>query len=997
MSASPGGLEGLKQENSIAKGSAPVIARWSGTRRPLGGVKVRNSAVAIAVLSALSLSAQAQDSDSELLGEVVVTGSRIVRDGFTAPTPLTVVGAEQVQQQAAPNLIDYLTTLPAFAGNYTPQSSTQNVSTGTAGTSSVNLRNLGTNRTLVLIDGQRSVPSTVQGLVDINTIPQQLIERVEVVTGGASAAYGSDAVGGVVNFILDKKFTGFKAEVSGGMTDYGDNQNGKISITGGTPFASGRGHLILSGQFTSQDGVLEGDRPWNLTGWQVVNNPNYTATNGQPQRLLLNQISAGNATPGGIILFGRRGTSTANVSAGALQGTAFGENGSLYKFNYGGLTGTNFAFTQGGDWESASLHLVGQSIEPKITSKNLFARASFDITDDVSVFVQSNWYENSNQSHAYPNEFFGGLVVDVNNAFLPAAIRTQALAAGYSKLVMGTSNLDMGTVTIDTDRKLVRNVLGAEGRFNAFETNWTWNAYFQGGVSESVESAYNSLNLVKHAQAIDAVTDASGAIVCRSTLTNPGDGCVAYNPFGTGVNSDAAFNYVLGQPRRDQTFRQNVTAASVNGNPWDSWAGPISLATGVEYRSESVRGDATAEDLAGQFFAGNYKPTFGKFNVKEMFVETLIPLAADKAWAKSLDFNAAVRETDYSTSGAVTTWKAGITYKPFNDLMLRVTRSRDIRAPNMSELFNAGSRVNNQYVLNYPGQVPTTYQYEGVTTGNPNLDPEEADTTGVGFVYQPAFLPGFSASVDYWNINLKDAINTITAQQIADLCINQGRQDFCTAINGGGTPGAGVPRDTIAIQPFNLAEQIVRGVDLEMSYRTALSDLVSGVPGNLTWRAIGTHFIKNYTDNTLTIPQDTAGQNSGGGPASWRWNTSFTYALNPFSGTFSARGVSAGVYGNNLIECTSGCPTSTTDFPTINVNHLAGAIYFDMSLSYTLMVGKSEETEVQTFFNVRNLTNKDPVIVAGGPSGLPYDTVTTNPSNYDSLGRVFQLGVRLKL
>jgi outer membrane receptor protein involved in Fe transport len=972
------------------------------------GLSSVTGAITVLAVMALPLSvpvaraADSADDAGETLGEVVVTGSRlVVRDGYAAPVPLTVVGAEQVQQQATPNLIDYITTLPAFAGNYTPQNSTQNVSSGTAGTSSVNLRNLGTNRTLVLIDGQRSVPSTVQGLVDVNTIPQQLIERVEVVTGGASAAYGSDAVGGVVNFILDRKFTGFKAELSSGMTDYGDNESGKISMTGGTPFASGRGHFILSGQFATQDGVVEGDRPWNLEGWQIVTNPNYKVTNGvsngEPQRILLNQISAGNATPGGIILFGRTGTSTANIT-GPLAGTAFGVGGAPYKFHYGALNGTNFAFTQGGDWETSSLHLVGQSIEPKISSKNIFARASFDVTDDINVFLQSNWYENSNQSHAYPNEFFGGLVVNVDNAFLPTAVRTQAQALGYTRLVMGTSNADMGTVTIDTDRKLVRNVVGAEGRFNLFSTDWKWNAYFQGGVSESVESAYHSLNLVKHALAIDAVVDpSSGAIVCRSTLTAPTNGCIPYNPFGINVNSQAALNYVLGHPRREQTFRQNVTAASVSGSPFEGWAGPIFAATGVEYREESVRGEVTAEDLAGQFFAGNYKPTFGKINVKEGFVETLVPLATDQVWAKALSFNAAARFTDYSTSGSVTTWKAGFTYKPIEDVLLRVIRSRDIRAPNVSELFNAGSRVNNLVIDNSTG---LQYQYEGTTTGNPNLQPEEADTNSVGIVYQPSFLQGFSTSVDYWSIDLNDAINTISAQQIVDLCTVKGQPEFCQAINNG-LPLGQSPRDAIRIQPFNLAEQKVRGIDLEASYRTALANIVSSMPGNLVFRALGTHFLENYTNNTLTLPTDTAGQNTGGGPADWRWNASLTYDVNPISGTFNARGVSSGTYGNAFIECTSGCPVSTTDHPTISTNHLPGAVYFDVSLKYSLMVGQGEgngeETEVQAFLNVRNITNKDPVIVAGGPSGLPYDTVTTNPANYDSLGRTFLLGVRIKL
>ena len=951
----------------------------------------------MAVLAAMAMpvavqSAHAQDSDAaatettagaNVLGEVVITGSHIVRDGYQAPTPLTIVGAEQVQQQAAPNLIDYLTTLPAFAGNYTPQSSTQNVSTGTAGTSSVNLRNLGTNRTLVLIDGQRSVGSTVTGLVDVNGIPQQLIERVEVVTGGASAAYGSDAVSGVVNFILNKKFTGFKSELSGGTTTYGDNPSFKAALTGGNDFASGRGHFILSGQMAQQSGILEGDRDWNQAGWQIVNNPNYTATNGQPQRLLLNQIAAANATPGGIIV------------SGPLKGTAFGEGGQPYMFNYGALNSS--AFTQGGDWQISSLHLVGQSIEPKLSMKNAFARVSFDVTDDVAVYLQSSWYSNEDHSHAYPNEFFGGLSVRVDNPFLPAAVAARARALGLTTLTMGTSNADMGTVTIDTERKLTRNVLGLDGKFSAFETNWAWNAYFQGGVSKGFESAHNSLNLVRHAEAIDAViSPTTGAVVCRSTLTNPNNGCVPYNPFGTNVNSAAALNYVLGNnPYREQTFRQNVTAASINGSPFSSWAGPISVATGVEHRTESVHGESTALDLAGVYFAGNYKPTNGSYKVTEEFIETVVPFASDVAWARSLDLNAAARFTDYSTSGSVRTWKAGATYRPIDDLMFRVTRSRDIRAPNLNDLYNAGSKVNNVVVDTATGN---TVAYEGTTTGNANLIPEEADTTGVGIVYQPSFVRGLSASVDYWNIDLKDAISTITAQQIVDLCF-QGNATFCQAINGGQPlkPTSGTLRNAIAIQPFNLAQQLVRGIDLETSYRAPLSVFHDSFNGDLVVRALATHFIKNYTNNTLTLPIDSAGQNTGGGPPKWRWNTSVTYSNNPFSGTFSARGVSAGTYGNNLIECTSGCPTSTIDHPTININHISGAVYFDVAMSYTLMMGSGASTEVQTFFNVRNLTNKDPVIVAGGPSGLPYDTVTTNPSNYDSLGRTFLAGVRIKL
>lgn len=987
------GFDSLSDRSCSTATRAPGVARVLHAVRTALGSGARVGAGALTLLTIMTApvvmqsahaaegEGSAQSAASSDLTEVVVTGTRIARDGYEAPTPLTVVGVEQVQQQASPNLIDYLTTLPSFAGNYTPQGSTQNVSSGTAGTSSANLRNLGTNRTLVLIDGQRSVGSTITGLVDINTIPSQLIERVEVVTGGASAAYGSDAVSGVVNFILDKKFTGFKSEVAGGATTYGDNANYKVSATAGTAFAGGRGHVILSGSHNQQEGVLEADRDWNKLGWQIVNNPTYSATNGQPQRLLLSGIAPSNATPGGIIV------------AGPLRGVAFGEGGRPYQFNYGPLI--SGSAMQGGDWETSSLHVRGQSLEPKLRSDNVFARVSFDVTDNVEVYVQSNWYENRNRSNAYPNEYFGGLVVQSDNAFLPASVAARAQAAGPT-FTMGTSNFDMGTVSIDTGRKVIRNVVGANGSFDAFEKNWSWDAYYQNGISKSSESADNSLNLVRFAEAIDArVSPVTGSIVCRSTLTNANNGCVPYNPFGIGVNSEAALNYVLGRPHRDQKFEQNVVAASVQGTPFQGWAGPISMATGIEHRKEEASGESTAADLARVYFAGNYIPTFGSYNVTEGFVETVVPLLTDAPFARSLELNAAARFTDYSTSGSVVTWKAGFTYRPFDDLMFRATRSRDIRAPNLNDLYNAGSRVNNLVVDNATG---LAVAYEGTTSGNPNLTPEEADSTGFGVVYQPSFAPGLSASVDYWNIDLQDAINTISAQQIVDACF-KGNATLCQAINGGQPlrQTSGTDRNLISVVPFNLAKQLVRGVDIESSYRAPLSTINSGLDGTLTVRALATRFLKNYTNNTLTLPLDTAGQNTGGGPPDWRWSASVGYGNDPYSATFTARGVSSGVYGNNFIECTSGCPASSVDYPTISNNHIAGATFFDLSFSYTALAGSDDSMQVQTFINVKNIANKDPVIVAGGPSGLPFDTVTTNPANYDSLGRVFFAGVRVKM
>jgi iron complex outermembrane receptor protein len=955
---------------------------------------VTTSTIAIAAAATFAGShaayAQAAPQTAQVgaVEEVIVTGTRIVRDGYEAPTPLTVVGVEQVQQSATNNTIDYLTTLPAFAGNYTPQSSTQNVSAGTAGTSSVNLRNLGTNRTLVLINGQRSVPSTITGLVDVNTIPSQLIERVDVVTGGASAAYGSDAVSGVVNFVLDTKFTGVKGEVSGGVTTYGDDRSWKVAMTGGTAFANDRGHFIVSGMASHQDGVLDGGRAWNNTGLQIITNPAYGTGAGQstgvPQRLLLDKVSLSNATPGGIIV------------SGALKGIAFGAGGSPYQFNYGSIV--SGSAMSGGDWLTANLHTVGQSIEPSGGQRNLFARASYQVTDDIDVYIQSNWYENTNFSNAYPNDnYFGGLTIRTDNAFLPASVRTQAQALGLTTITMGTSLTELGPNSILTKHRVVRNVVGANGKVDGFDTTWTWNAYFQSGVSMSSESSLNTLLFPAFTPAVDAVTAPNGSIVCRTTLTNPNNGCVPYNVFGTGVASAASKQYVVGYSHRNQRFVQNVEAASITGEPFSSWAGPVSVALGIEHRNEKAVGSSTDLDKQRVFFAGNYLPTFGAYNVTEGFAETVVPLAKDTVWAKSLDLNAAVRGTSYSTSGYVTTWKVGATYTPIDDLTFRATRSRDIRAPNLNDLYNAGSTTN-QVVID-TGRTNQGISYFGTTRGNTALVPEKADTTGLGVVIQPQFFPGFSASVDYWNIDLSGAINTISAQNIVDLC-SQGAASFCQAINNGQplNPVGGSAANQINIQPFNLAQQLVRGVDLEASYRTSLSAIVSDWEGNIGLRVLSTFYLKNYTNNTLTPPTDGAGQNTGGATSApdYRMTVSATYSNDIISATLTDRIVSSGVYNNTYVVCTSGCPVSTTANNTINANSIAGAMYWDLALSYKFLQGDNGSNS-ELFLNVKNITNKDPVLVAGGPSGVPYDTVTTNPSNYDSLGRVFRLGVRFKM
>ena len=290
----------------------------------IGGTASAQSVLAPATPAAESAEADAAPQD------IVVTGSRVVRDGYESPTPVSVIGADEILRSATPNIADYVNTLPAISGSATPTTTVTQVGAGRQGINSLNLRGIGDVRTLTLLDGRRVGGMINNGVVDVSELPQQLISRVDVVTGGASASYGSDALSGVVNFVLDKKFTGLKGEVSGGVTTYGDNRNWKVNLTYGTGFAEDRGHILLSGEASAEDGIYNpSNRGWTEPGWAFINNPAYSATNGQPRVLLRSQVALSTATLGGAI------ACSATSACSSLRGIAFGPGGNPYNLVFG--------------------------------------------------------------------------------------------------------------------------------------------------------------------------------------------------------------------------------------------------------------------------------------------------------------------------------------------------------------------------------------------------------------------------------------------------------------------------------------------------------------------------------------------------------------------------------------------------------------------------------------------------------------------------------------
>jgi len=943
------------------------------------------SAVALLALMPVGIStayaASAQAAATEQLDEVVVTGSRIVRDGYEAPTPVTVVGIEQLQESAKPNIADTLNQMPVFQGSSTP-TSTGIGNGGTSGGNNLNLRSLGANRTLVLFDGRRLPSSSADGVVDINLIPDTLISRVDVVTGGASAVYGSDALAGVVNFVLDTNFTGVKGSVMGGVTARGDGQQYKISLAGGTSFAGGRGHVVIEGVHDRQDGIDGDQRDWNMRGWYYIQNPLRTSTNGLPQLILRDRVGLARGYPGGIIV------------SGPLKGTAFGPGGTPFNYNYGDFD--SGIYHVGGDWDKSS-EMGAQSLMIESNGTKVFSKVTYDVTDDIQLFAQFNQGQVKTDARCCFVYHHGNLTVRSDNAFIPEAVRAQLVANGVTQFAFGKTIRDNPEgFGMTNDRLAFIYTAGANGKFDAGETTWSWSAYGQRGITKQSFWVPFQSDKAKFALAIDAVRNpATGSIVCRSTLTNPGNGCVPYNLFGTDVVSQEAFDYTQDGPRLYQTVGQNVFGFSFTGEPFQIFdAGPVSVALSGEYRKDTIRGDNDPVSDNFGWFSTQMTGFNATQNVKEGALEVLVPIVKDVEWARSLDFNAAVRATDYSVAGFETTWKVGATYQMIDELRFRLTQSRDIRAPNLQDLFSPPIGNNNTTPDPFRGNASS--QYQQIRRGNTSLVSEKANTTGIGIVYQPLWLGGLSMSIDFYRIKNNGAVASPSFAYVLQQCF-AGVQAYCAQVGRhpvppGSPPGTIGVLASIATGPQNQASVLAQGVDYEVSYRTALSDLVESWDGNLAVRVVATNVLDRITDSG--IPGPTQVQNAAGIGNSPRWgvNTQITYSLDPIRVSFTNRFISRGRQSDTLYQCTSACPT-ISGFQTADTNYLPS--YFISNLTATYRFYQDGNSNAEAFFNVDNLFDKDPPVAPNQIAGATYGLATL--PHYDTLGRRFRAGVRFQM
>jgi outer membrane receptor protein involved in Fe transport len=553
----------------------------------------------------------------------------------------------------------------------------------------------------------------------------------------------------------------------------------------------------------------------------------------------------------------------------------------------------------------------------------------------------------------------------------------------------------------------MRYALGAEGQFTAFNRPARWDVYGQYGRADLHEQLTNIQNTVRRNNALAAVFAPAGnanglpagSIQClinvNASAADDDLACRPLNLFGIGVADPAAIDYILGDPFRDQRLKQTVAGVNLSLTPFATWAGDVSVAVGAEYRKEEIDGFVPAEfqpvilpsgATQSNWSVGNFRPSKGSYNVKEAYLEAVVPLGL------GLEFNGAVRGTDYSTSGFVTTWKLGATWRPIDDILLRATRSRDIRAPNLNELFQAGT-ANTSTVTNpfFPNAGPGTITYGpnlsylGTITGNLNLEPEKADSWNFGAVLTPRFLPGLSFSADYFDIKVEDAIDVLSADDIVLRC-SEGLADFCAAI----VPDPSNPsRVLISRSPFNFTSIQIRGVDFESAYRRRLGN------GNVFLRGLATRYIRNTLNTGVAgvVPINSVGTlGVGSGSQSitpkWIYRFSAGYDTKAFSVTATARGVGNGRYDFSGIECQSNCPISTGQFPTYEDNSIAGKTYVDLNTTFKFNAGSDRGGEF--FINVTNLLDEDAIV-------LPETGLAANTTYSDLLGRAIRVGVRLKL
>ena len=926
---------------------------------------------------------QKQTDDSA--GQIVVTGSRVVTNGMASPTPVTTVATQTLLKGTPSNLPDALNKLPQFqatlSGQQNPSSAAGNRTANT-----LNLRNFGAQRNLVLFNGLRVPATTSAGEVDVNVLPQILVQRVDVVTGGASAVYGSDAVTGVVNFIVDKAFTGLKATAQGGISSRGDNASWKAGVAVGTYLDHDRrAHVEVSFEHFDSHGIGNMyDRP---TGRQV-----YTATGAgtaaNPFALTVNG-RASLYTAGGLITSG----------PAALVGRNFASDGILLPFVKGADTGSAGVQSGGDGYVFNDVPLYAP-----LRTDQAYGRFDLAAGDDFSVYADFGYSQAASHNDYLPfgtNGLGSGVSASATilsgNPFLPATVQAALTAAGASGFTVAKYESSDSTIKPTGNDSLTRNVMATGGVEGKLFGRFAWNAGVRYGRTNQRVVNTNNINAARFAAALDAVIDpATNRVVCQVSLTANASrfpGCTPINLLGPTAVTQSAASYIQNDTKSNLISRQVSYFAGIAGDVFSTWAGPVRMSISGEYRDVRLRNVSTAEPLTRADCTGlraNCLPSTAEYlgqtnasfrasqTVKEAAVELLVPLLANVPFVRRLEVNGAGRYTDYSTSGSVKTWKLGLSWALTDELRLRATRSRDIRAPTLFDLFRPASQSIFGFADLHTG---VTQSVASRSQGNSNLVPEIGKTVTVGAIYRPEWFRGFTVSVDYYDIKLNKAITNVAGTSAATqrLCEDSGgTSPYCALYIRPGPfsdRSAANTATTVLTQSLNVAKLSTQGVDFEADYDLAANRLVPSMAGAFSLRFLGSYQPKLLSQQTIggTV-QNLAGVN---GVSKLRLNLMASYSSNGIGVTILERWKShQRAYADPIISTIPTVPSYS---------------YTDVTLEYKL---KGVGDDFTLFLNVQNLFDKRAPIL-GGPAGAP-GLQWSGGFGYDVVGRYFTAGIRTK-
>ena len=960
---------------------------------------IKKTPLSVAVSSTLAIAALGTSLPAlgqEALEEILVTGSRIAQPNIEGSSPVTVIGAADVRVQGVTKVEDLVNKLPqVFA------SQGGNVSNGASGTATVDLRNLGADRTLVLVNGRRLPAGSPRGPVaaDLNQIPAPLIQRVEVLTGGASAVYGSDAVSGVVNFIMNDNFEGVQFDANYNFYNHrngnsvadivrssgfalpkknitSDGQSYEMSLLLGSNFADGRGNATVYRGYRAVQALLQSERDYSACALGSTSTSFFCG-------------GSSTGFPGRFIDLNSGANLTVADAAGTVRPWTAAD---LY--NYGPL---NYYQRPAGRYTASAF-------------------AHYDINESMRLYTELSFHDDSTIAQIAPSGLFG-LIADIScsNPLLSASwVNSICTSNGLgpnddATLFILRRNVEGGGRQDDLRHTSYRGVIGLKGDFS---DNWTYDVSAQYGTVVFAETYLNDFSITRAARAMDVVDDGAGNAVCRSALDGTDPNCVPYNLWRIGGVTPEALAYLQtpGFQRGDtgQTVITGVVSSDLGAYGWKfpSAGSGIGLALGAEYREETLtfRTDSAFEtgDLFGQ--GGPTIGVSGKFNVMDLFLETRVPIVEDAAFAKQLTLNASYRYSDYSTGPTTDTYGVGLDWAPVDSFKVRGSYQRSVRAPNVIELFAAQAiglydndfdpcagptPVATLQQCQRTGVTPAQYgtiidsaagQYNALFGGNTDLSPEKADSYTIGLVFTPVGLPGFSATLDYFSIKVEDVISTLPPTTTLSQCLNTGDPLFCSLITRDelGTLWA-TPRARIVATNLNLATLETSGLDVSVTYSFDV-----GSYGSMNLGLMGTYLDKYESEDIPGLGiYDCAGlygSTCGTPLPEWRHNLRATW-MTPWNLDVA---LTWRYYDEVLLDRTSSNPLLNGPVNAPD-RRLKAQNYVDLSGSWSFM----ERYTVSGGIN--NLFDKDPPLSA--QVGAGFGNGNTYPQVYDALGRWVFAGV----